>query len=179
VLLGASECGPACIKFAVDQSPLVAGLILFGSLAKGCWARDFPFALRASQYDTWLQQLIAEWGGPAGIEAFGPSLAADPQARAWWAGLLRSASSPGAMKAVLEALRDTDVRHLLPQIRVPTLVLHRREDRAVRVEAGRHLANQIGGAQFVELDGNDHWFFAGAQQPALEAIKGFILGLRL
>lgn len=174
VLFGASECGPACIKFAVDQSRLVAGLILFGSLAKGCWAPDYPHALRASQYDAWRQQLVAEWGGPAGIETFGPSLARDPQARAWWAGLLRAASSPGGIWAVLKAFRDTDVRHLLPQVSVPTLVLHRRGDRAVRFEAGRDMASQITGAQFVELDGNDHWFIAGAQQPVLGAIKRFV-----
>lgn len=177
VLFGASECGPACIKFAADQSHLVAGLILFGSLAKGCWAPDFPHALRASQYDAWRQQLVTEWGGPAGIETFGPSLSRDPQARAWWAGLLRAASSPGGIGAVLEALRDTDVRHLLPRVSVPTLVMHRRDDRAVRIAAGRDMASQIAGAQFVELDGNDHWFFAGAQQPVLEAIKRFVNAL--
>ena len=174
VLLGASECGPACIKFAVDEPRLVAGLVLFGSLAKGCWAPDYPYALRASQYDTWCRQLVAEWGGPAGIETFGPSLSRDPQSRAWWAGLLRAASSPGGISAVLMALRDTDVRHLLPRISVPTLVLHRRGDRAVRIEAGRDMASQITGAQFVELDGEDHWFFAGARQPVLEAIKRFV-----
>ena len=174
VLFGASECGPACIKFAVDQSRLVAGLVLFGSLAKGCWAPDHPYALRASQYDAWRRQLVAEWGGPAGIDTFGPSLSRDPQTRAWWAGLLRAASSPGAIGAVLEALRDTDVRDLLPRVSVPTLVLHRRNDRAVRIEAGRDMASKITGAQFVELDGNDHWFFAGAQQPVLEAIKRFV-----
>ena len=64
-------------------------------------------ALRAGQYDTWLRQLVTEWGGPACIETFAPSLAGDAQARAWWAGLLRAASSPGAIKGVLEALRDT------------------------------------------------------------------------
>ncbi|MFL6819424.1 MAG: alpha/beta fold hydrolase [Bradyrhizobium sp.] len=174
VLFGASECGPACIKFAVDQPRLVAGLILFGSLAKGSWAPDYPYALRASQYDVWRQQLVAEWGGPAGIETFGPSLSRDPQARAWWAGLLRAASSPGGIWAVLKALRDTDVRDLLPRISVPTLVLHRRNDGAVRFEAGRDMASHISGAQFVELDGNDHWFFAGDQEPVLEAIKGFV-----
>jgi DNA-binding transcriptional activator of the SARP family len=79
VLFGASECGPACIKFAVDESRLVAGLILFGSLAKGCWAPDYPHALRASQYDAWRQQLVAEWGGPAGIDTFAPSLSAIPR----------------------------------------------------------------------------------------------------
>jgi DNA-binding SARP family transcriptional activator/pimeloyl-ACP methyl ester carboxylesterase len=177
VLFGASECGPACIKFAVDDDSRVAGLILFGALAKGCWAPDYPHALRASQYDSWSKQLIAQWGGPAGIEAFAPSLAGDPQARAWWAGLLRAASSPGGISGVLGAFRDADVRHLLPQIAVPTLVLHRRDDKAVRISAGRDVASRIAGAQFVELDGNDHWFFAGDQQPVLEAIKRFTDGL--
>jgi pimeloyl-ACP methyl ester carboxylesterase len=177
VLFGASECGPACIKFAVDEPRLVAGLILFGSLARGCWAPDYPYALHASQYDAWRQQLVGEWGGPAGIDTFAPSLSRDLQARAWWAGLLRAASSPGSIWAVLKALRDTDVRHLLPRVSVPTLVLHRRNDRAVRIAAGRDMASQIAGAQFVELDGNDHWFFAGAQQPVLEAIKRFVNAL--
>jgi DNA-binding SARP family transcriptional activator/pimeloyl-ACP methyl ester carboxylesterase len=174
VLFGASECGPACIKFAVDEPRRVAGLILFGALAKGCWSEDYPHALRAGQYDSWSKQLIAQWGGPAGIEVFAPSLAGDPQARAWWAGLLRAASSPGGISAVLEAFRDADVRDLLPQVVVPTLVLHRRNDQAVRIAAGRDVASRIRGAEFVELDGNDHWFFAGDQQPVLEAIGGFV-----
>ncbi|MBR0702849.1 alpha/beta fold hydrolase [Bradyrhizobium diazoefficiens] len=173
VLFGASECGPACVKFAVDQPRVVAGLILFGALAKGCWSEDYPHALRASQYDAWSRHLVAQWGGPVGIETFAPSLAGDPKARAWWAGLLRAASSPGGISAVLEAFRDADVRHLLPEITVPTLVLHRRGDRAVRIAAGRDIASRIKGAQFVELDGEDHWFFAGDQQPVLAAIGQF------
>src|SRR5215467_4555645 len=81
--------GPACIKFAADCPDRVAGLILFASLAKGSASPDYPHALQAGQYDMWLQQLVAAWGGPAGIETFAPSLASDPQARAWWASLLR------------------------------------------------------------------------------------------
>jgi DNA-binding SARP family transcriptional activator/pimeloyl-ACP methyl ester carboxylesterase len=174
VLFGASECGPACVKFAADEPRRVAGLILFGALAKGCWSEDYPHALRASQYDAWSKHLIAQWGGPVGIETFAPSLAGDPQARAWWAGLLRAASSPGGISAVLEAFRDADVRHLLPEITVPTLVLHRTHDKAVRIAAGRDMASRIKGAEFVELDGNDHWFFAGDQRPVLEAIARFV-----
>jgi pimeloyl-ACP methyl ester carboxylesterase len=78
---------------------------------------------------------------------------------------------------VLKALRDTDVRRLLPQVVAPTLVLHRQNDRAVRIAAGRDMASQIAGAQFVELDGDDHWFFAGAQQPVIEAIERFVSAL--
>jgi len=177
VLFGYSEGGPACIKFAVDHSRLVAGLILFGSLAKGCWAPDYPHALQESQHDAWRQRLVAQWGGPAEIETFAPSLAGDPQARTWWAGLLRAGSSPGAISAVIKALRDTDVRDLLPKVSVPTLVLHRRKDRAVRIAAGRHVASKIAGAEFIELEGNDHWYFAGDQQPVLAAITRFVRAL--
>lgn len=173
-LFGASECGPACVKFAIDEPRRVAGLILFGALAKGCWSEDYPHALRASQYDAWSKHLVAQWGGPVGIETFAPSLAGDPQARAWWAGLLRAASSPGGISAVLQAFRDADVRRLLPEIAVPTLVLHRTNDKAVRIAAGRDIASRIKGAEFVELDGDDHWFFAGDQRPVLEAIKAFV-----
>lgn len=176
VLLGASEGGPACIKFAAEHPERVAGLILFASLAKGSAAADYPYALDAAQYEIWLQQMVSAWGGPAGIETFAPSLAGDPQARAWWAGLLRAASSPGAIKGVLEALRDTDVRPLLGRISVPTLVLHRRGDRAVRIGAGRHLASHIPRARFVELDGADHWVFAGDQQPVLASVRDFVDG---
>jgi DNA-binding SARP family transcriptional activator/pimeloyl-ACP methyl ester carboxylesterase len=174
VLFGASEGGPACIKFAADCPDRVAGLILFASLAKGSATPDYPHALQAGQYDMWLQRLVAAWGGPAGIETFAPSLSGDPQARAWWAGLLRAASSPGAIKGVLEALRDMDVRHVLRRISAPTLVLHRRDDRAVRIGAGRHLASHIAQARFVELDGADHWAFAGDQQPVLASIRQFV-----
>jgi DNA-binding SARP family transcriptional activator/pimeloyl-ACP methyl ester carboxylesterase len=177
VLLGASEGGPACIKFAADHPDRVAGLILFASLAKGSATPDYPHALQAGQYDIWLKNLVTGWGGPAGIETFAPSLADDPQARAWWAGLLRAASSPGAIKGVLEALRDTDVRHLLGRISAPTLVLHRRGDRAVRIGAGRYLASHIAQARFVEFDGADHWIFAGDQEPVLASIKQFVGGL--
>ena len=174
VLFGASEGGPACIKFAADHPDRVAGLVLFASLAKGSATADYQHALHAGQYDMWLQQLVTAWGGPAGIETFAPSLAGDAQARAWYAGLLRAASSPGAIKGVLAALRDMDVRPLLGSICVPTLVLHRRDDRAVRIGAGRHLASQIAQARFVELDGADHWVFAGDQQAVLASVRQFV-----
>jgi len=174
VLFGASEGGPACIKFAADHPDRVSGLVLFASLAKGSATADYPHALQAEQYGIWLQQLVAEWGGPAGIETFAPSLAGDPQTRAWWAGLLRAASSPGAIKGLLEALRESDVRHLLARISAPTLVLHRRDDRAVRIGAGRYLASRIPQARFVELDGADHWAFAGNQEAVLASIGSFV-----
>ena len=174
VLIGCSEAGPSCVYFAATSPQRVRGLILCGCLAKGSRANDYPFALTTAQYETWLRWLIGQWGGPAGIEVFAPSLAGNRPAESWWAGLLRSASSPGAVKGVLEAMRDMDVRSLLPRIAVPTLVLHRTGDRAVRIEAGRHLAAAISKARFVELPGNDHWIWVGDQARVIEEIRTFV-----
>jgi DNA-binding SARP family transcriptional activator/pimeloyl-ACP methyl ester carboxylesterase len=174
VLIGASEGGPSCVRFAAHSPQRLAGLVLYGSLAKGCSSADYPHALSRTQFDVWLKRLVGQWGGPAEIETFAPSLASDRHVRAWWAGLLRTASSPGAISAVLESLRETDVRALLPRIATPTLILHRTGDRAVRVGAGRHLAQNIAGARFVELEGGDHWFWAGDQDRAFAAVEEFI-----
>ena len=178
LLIGASEGGPACIHFAARHPERLAGLVLYGSLAKGSRTLDYPYALTHKQYDLWLRRLMRDWGGPAEIATFAPSLVGDGQAENWWAGLLRAASSPGAITAVLESLRDTDVRSQLPLIATPTLVLHRRGDRAVRIEAGRHLAGAIPGAQLVELVGDDHWLWAGDQHCALEQIRTFVRRLK-
>jgi pimeloyl-ACP methyl ester carboxylesterase len=91
--------------------------------------------------------------------------------------LLRTASSPGAIKAVLEALRDTDVRDLLPRITAPTLVLHRRGDRAIRFKAGQAMADSIPGARMVALDGDDHWFWVGDQAPVMAELDEFVKSL--
>ena len=173
-LIGCSEGGPGCIHFAAHAPDRLHGLVLYGSLAKGSRSSDYAFALTHAQYEGWLRRLIENWGDAPDIETFAPALAQNRQARNWWTGLLRAASSPGAVKAVLEALRDTDVRRLLPEIGVPTLVLHRRQDRAVRFEAGRHLAEMIPGARFDTLDGEDHWPWAGDAERLLAVISTFI-----
>lgn len=177
LLIGASEGGPGCIQFAANDPERLAGLVLYGSLAKGSREKGYPFAMSRRQYDAWLERLIREWGGPAEIAFFAPSFVGDKQAENWWASLLRSASSPGAIKGVLEALRDIDVREILPGIATPTLVIHRRGDRAVRSEAGRYLAQSIPGAHFVELEGDDHWFWAGDQERLLCEIQDFATGI--
>jgi DNA-binding SARP family transcriptional activator/pimeloyl-ACP methyl ester carboxylesterase len=170
ILFGASEGGPGCVRFAVDHPDRVSALILWGSLPKGSRSPDFPHALTKEQYDFWLARLISQWGGPAEIETFAPSLAKDRSVTQWWAGLLRAGSSPGAIRRILFALRDVDARHLLPQITAPTLVLHRWGDRAVRPEAGRAIAEAVPGAEFRLLDGEDHWFWAGDPGAGLAAI---------
>ena len=74
----------------------------------------------------------------------------------WFGRLERATASPGAILALLRADYEIDVRHLLPWIHVPTLILHRESDSTVPVAAGRYLAEHVHGAKYVEVPGTDH-----------------------
>ena len=63
---------------------------------------------------------------------------------------------------------ELDVRHVLPSIRVPTLALHRRDDDGPVIDSGRYIAERIPRAEFVELDGRDHIWFANPEQIVAE-----------
>ena len=172
-LFGSSEGGLGAMRLAVDHPERVQGLCLFGSLARGSAAPDYPWALPAAAYDVWLQRLIAGWGGPVGIETFAPSEQHDPALRAWWARLVRHAASPGGLEAILGGLRNADLRADLGRIGVPTLVMHRRGDKAVRFEAGEHLARNIPGAVWHPLEGVDHFWWCGDSAAVVRAILKF------
>ena len=173
-LFGSSEGGLGAMRLAIDQPSRVQGLCLFGSLARGAVAPDYPWALPASAYEVWLQRLVADWGGPIGIETFAPSEKDDPTLRAWWARLVRHAASPGGLQTILGGLRDADLRADLHRITVPTLVMHRRGDRAVRFEAGKQLARNIPGAVWRPQEGADHFWFCGDSAPVIQAIQAFV-----
>lgn len=174
VLAGFSEGGPAVALFAARHPDRVRGLVLYGTLAKGCRAPDYPHAMSAPMFQHWLNNLVTSWGSSSGLEVFAPSRMADPDLRDWYAALLRQATTPAGLEAVLGAFRDTDVRSVLPDIQVPTLILHRIGDRAVRIEAGRDLARRITGARLIELDGDDHWWFTGNTDAVAGAIEDFL-----
>ena len=171
VIFGASEGGPIALRLAAEAPERVASLILYGTLARGTWADDYPFALKPAAFETWRAQLMSGWGKPASIEVFAPGAAHEPALRAWWARLLRQAATPVSIGQVLRALAETDVRALLPRVTAKALVLHRRGDRAVRFGAGEHLARNLPHATFVPLEGNDHFWWLGEQDALFDAIR--------
>ena len=110
----------------------------------------------------------------AGVVA--PSLADDQQFLQFMAKAMRSSVSPGAAQAWVRMITDIDVREALPQIRVPTLLVHRSGDRAVDVGSSRYAAGRIPGARLVELPGGDNLPFVGDTEAVAAEFEEFLTG---
>jgi class 3 adenylate cyclase len=123
-------------------------------------------------YDT----LMREWGGPAVLDLLATNAKNDDRFCHWWAGYLRRSASPGAALALTQMNTGIDIRHILPSIRVPTLVLHRTGDPLCPVEGGRYIAAHIPDATLVELPGIDHLPFVGDVDALVDPIQEFLTG---
>ncbi len=114
----------------------------------------------------------AEWGRGMMLDMFAPGMAVDGPLRDTWSSYERHSASPGTAVAMLEVIWGSDIRHVLPTIGVPTLVITRGE----RIDHGRYLAAHIPGARLVELPGADSFMCAGAQEPIVSEIEAFVTG---
>jgi pimeloyl-ACP methyl ester carboxylesterase/DNA-binding winged helix-turn-helix (wHTH) protein len=177
-LFGVSEGGPLCCLYAATYPEKTRALVMFGTYARRIWEPDYPWAPTVEQRERFLDEIREHWGEPVGLVERAPTMANDPAFRSWWATYLRMGASPGAAVALTRLNAEVDVRQVLPTIRVPTLVLHRRHDRCLKIEEGRYVAAQIPGARFVELEGVDHLPFVGEQESILSEIEQFVTGSR-
>jgi class 3 adenylate cyclase len=107
-----------------------------------------------------------------------PSLAGDPEGCARRAAYLRASASPGAAISIMKMNREIDVRHVLPAIRVPTLILHRTAEQVIDVANARYMAQHIPGAKLIELAGVDHNYLTGDRDALLDEVEVFLTGAR-
>jgi class 3 adenylate cyclase/pimeloyl-ACP methyl ester carboxylesterase len=177
-LLGLSEGGPMSVLFAATYPERVTALILYGTFARMTRTDDYPLGYPSDAFDRFVQARVDGWGGDDTVDYFAPSLAHDVEFRRTWAAFERRATSPGSYRALMKMNAETDVRDVLPMVRVPTLVLHRTGDIPLRVENGRYLSEHIAGSRFVELPGQDHFFWVGDSGGLLDEIEEFLTGRR-
>jgi len=181
VLLGVSEGAPLSMVFSATHPERTAGLVFAGGEVKEILEDDWPWgASTREQYEGMLQRILTgetEWGKVKEVW-FAPSKEHDPAVVNWLSRLIRSSASPAAAAAFMRLGSEIDVRHVAPSIHVPTLVLHTPQDPVVPYEQGRWLAEQIEGARFVELEGQDHvpWFDVADQ--VIAEIREFLTGFR-
>ena len=172
-LYGVSEGGPLSILFAATYPQRVRGLILYGSYTGARLTQEL-LEQRVEQIDRF-------WGtGQYWLPRYSPKLLKDETARRVYARFERQSASPSAAIAIQRMNRDLDIRHVLPAIRVPSLVMHRVGDAAVPVEWGRELAAGIPSARYVELPGDDHvpWHEPEITDRILGEIEEFLTGSR-
>ena len=121
---------------------------------------------------------MRDWGHGSILNGMAPSVADEPGFREIWARYERAAVSPGAVMAMMKMVYAIDMRDVLPMIRVPTLVIGRRDATRIRPESGRYLADHIPGARFVEVPGVDSFMWAGEQELIVDEIEEFLTGVR-
>jgi class 3 adenylate cyclase/alpha-beta hydrolase superfamily lysophospholipase len=177
-VFGWSEGATIAAVFGASRPDRVSALVLYGSFARGTPAEGYPWAVAPEAWELWLQEDEEEaWGQGGSLMILAPTRFEDEALVSWWGRFERQSMSPRMARAVLRLDMAFDIRDVLPSIRVPTLVIHRSGD-ALPVEGARWLAEQIPGARFVELAGDDHWPWTSDPDEIVDEVEEFLTGER-
>ncbi len=155
-IMGISEGGSLSAMFAASHPDRCRSLILYGAFAR--FTSWFPTAESLRELFRYIDE---DWGTGKTLANFAPSMAGNADFQHWWGKFERLGANPGAAAALMKMNSEIDISDILPTIRVPTIVIHRTGDVTIDVEDGRFLGEQIPGARYVELPGDDHLFFVG------------------
>lgn len=177
-VFGVSEGGPAAALFTATHAERASALIAYGTYARVAAAPDYPEGIPVEEIRRFSGGLVETWGGADSLRLFAPEESSDPELQAWWGRLLRGGTSPAGVRSLLEMYENLDIRAVLSQINVPSLVLWRRDDRLIPPAASRAMADGIPDAKRVELEGDAHFFAAGDQESMLGEIEEFLTGRR-
>ncbi len=177
VLLGANEGSMMAALFAATYPERVSSLVLANATARPAWAPDNPSGVPPEVIEAVVNSVDQAWGEGLTMAAVNPSIAGDDRAVQAWGRFLRLAASPSVAAAVIRMIFELDVRSVLPTIRVPTLVVSRR-DALFSAASGGAVASLIPGAEFVEVPGVDYGLAVGDVDPVIDEVEAFITGIR-
>jgi pimeloyl-ACP methyl ester carboxylesterase len=177
-LLGMAEGGFVVSMLAATRPQRVAALVLIHA-SPGFTAEPFRRGQVAQVLERLDRTVDAGWGELEwAIPEFAPSVARDHRYRDWLQRAVRHSLSPAMARAVFDVMFRSDIRDILPAIRVPTLVVHRRGNRYLDEEHSRYLAEHIPEARYVDVEGDDHVPYLGEQEPILQVVEEFLTGRR-
>ena len=175
VVFGVCAGGALCGQFAVDHPDRTQGLILHNSYARMLRTEDYPWGWPVDRYERFLERFEEVWLNPEdGVGRRNPGLAENSRYKVWFGRYLRLAASPWMARRLAELNAEIDFRPLLADIQAPCLVTCTTEDVWFSPENSRYLAQNIPGAQLVELPGVNHYPWGGDTAPVLEAVEEFV-----
>jgi len=174
-LVGISEGVPMSLLFAATYPERAWALVLYGGYARVLRAHDYPFGPTESEY----LKNVAAGADRTSLEdmearARRASPGSPDEEVAALARYFFHSLTPGARAALNRMNMAIDVRHVLPAIRVPTLVLHTTDDPWIEVGQGRHVAEHVPGATYVELPGDFHVPSEAQAGPLMDEIERFV-----
>lgn len=179
VLFGHSEGGSVSALFAATYPNRTIALMTFGIFAKRRYAPEYPWAPTDEERQEVYDMIDTSWGsGQMNLESLAPSKANDQNFMDWLANYFRSGASPSAAMVLTKMNTEVDIIDILDSVRVPTLIMQRRNDIDVKIEEGRFIANRIKGAEFVEMEGDDHLFWVGDVNRVLAEMRTFIRDIK-
>ena len=172
------DAGMPLIHFSATHPERVSALVLVNSYAHYVRGDDYPYGVPSETIDQFVVTVKEGWGTSTAVDFVAPSRSADQRFRDWYARTGRLGGSPDQLAEMTRASFEADVRRLLPVISCPTLVLHRKNNRYIRLGAGQYLAEHIPDAHLVVLPGVDHLFFVGDTDAMADEIEEFLTGAR-
>lgn len=177
-LLGYSEAGTMVALFAATYPERTSAIIMISSFARRIKTHDYPWGATEEEYQSFIDDIQQNWGGPVGMEIRVPSRAQDVPFKRWWAKLLRMGASPSTAVAITRMNIEIDVRDILPSIKVPALIIHAKGDKAIELGHGRYLAENIPNSTFLVVNTEDHVPWVGAATEILESVEEFVTGIK-
>jgi class 3 adenylate cyclase/pimeloyl-ACP methyl ester carboxylesterase len=176
VLFGLGDAAPLSVLFAATYPERTSGLILMNASPRFVKSPSLPWLPTRGESQRQADDFERRWGDTAFAYEFigkaNPS--ATEEERRSVARVFRLSVSPGAASAYIRMNIDVDVCDVLPLIRVPTLVMHRKDVGAWDIRSGRYLADHIPGARFVELPGADFSPASGDQEELFAELETFL-----
>jgi class 3 adenylate cyclase/alpha-beta hydrolase superfamily lysophospholipase len=153
-------------------------LVFYAPIIRTMAAPGYEWASQPEERAERFAAQSSAWGTGAILHLVAESLADDERVRAWLGRLERAALSPGALRNMIDYQETVDTRSLLPDINVPTLVLHRTEDPLIDVRHSRYIAEHLPNAKLVELAGRDNLPSAGDSEAIVGETEEFLTGGR-
>ena len=176
-LIASMAGGFMASMFAATYPDRTSALVFVDAFPRITRTKDYPWGSAPDELARQLQAIESGWGRGAMLGLFAPDHVDDVTLRTSWGRYERNSVSPGTALAMVQMMGEIDIRPVLSAIRVPTLVIAR-DSGSISPQHGRHLADNIPGAKFVQTPGRNNLIWSGDQAALIGEIQQFITGVR-